>query len=963
MQRVMFRGLILGALLAAWADQSAQAAAPATPQGYITFRTYDGDQRAGVRAGTAAADGVYHPKRAEGPYNGFPDDDLGDDETLPKDNYRERYNMELIGYFYPPKTGKIQFAIATDDPGELWFSTDDNPANKVQIASETNWNPRRNFLGGDPSAPTRRTITDDGKAPSPRPQNMSPYISVVAGKPYWIQSIGTEFGGGDNNAIAFRYEGDPDFEDATSTDTGKPIAGKYLSTIDLTALDAVFVSSVTGNPGGFVVNVHDSVEGGNSLAATGVKVSLDGADVTVTATKSGASTALKYAKASGFLTAGAHKVVVTGKDSKGRDVNANTGFTIANFVTLKASDKITPDTTKPGFFWNVHQNNGVGTGNSNARTKNQLSGALKDSDGNPWPNLADPNAVGGADAPAASPNPAWAPISFTVSQVINFSQVEGENNGTFRPDLQMPGIPSLEGNADSIAAEIITFIELPAGATTMGVNSDDGFETSVGQSGDVFFPPQVAGAFSGGRGAADTTFTIVADEAGVYPFRTIWEEGGGGANIEWFTLKADGTKVLVNDTASGGLKAYRVVQPTAKKAVGRKVSPAPNSGGAAYDTSISVELVDGGSPIASSSVSLKFDGAPVTATVTKAADVTTITYKPASLLAPKSTHTVELAFTEAGSAQTRQWKFTTLNTDLIAYWDFNDASNPKQAKDKVGGWIGTMESGAKYTDDGKGRSGKAGDRAAKTGSMDPAVNGWILVSGPDVKFMNAGAIQNQMAVSFWQRLDETKNSSAFWSIGDGQDRAFQAHVPWGDKTIYFDTGGGCCDGSQRVSKNIADLAGADPETFFLQWHHFVFQKNNDTKQIWIDGALYLEGVNNSPLTTSFTSLWIGSQAGNANPIHGDIDDFAMFASALTPAEISRLSKGEAPDAIRAISVAAAKFTKFSKNADGTLTIEWTGGGTLEASPSVTGPWQAVAGATSPYTFKPSTAILFGRIKN
>ena len=24
-------------------------------------------------------------------------------------------------------------------------------------------------------------------------------------------------------------------------------------------------------------------------------------------------------------------------------------------------------------------------------------------------------------------------------------------------------------------------------------------------------------------------------------------EGGGGANIEWFTVKADGTKVLVND--------------------------------------------------------------------------------------------------------------------------------------------------------------------------------------------------------------------------------------------------------------------------------------------------------------------------------------------------------------------------------------------------------------------------------
>ena len=34
--------------------------------------------------------------------------------------------------------------------------------------------------------------------------------------------------------------------------------------------------------------------------------------------------------------------------------------------------------------------------------------------------------------------------------------------------------------------------------------------------------------------------------------------GGGDANIELFTLKEDDTKVLVNDTENGGLKAYRV---------------------------------------------------------------------------------------------------------------------------------------------------------------------------------------------------------------------------------------------------------------------------------------------------------------------------------------------------------------------------------------------------------------------
>src|ERR1044072_6086633 len=87
------------------ASSQIQAAAPATPQGFITFRTYAGDQRPGIRAGTATPDGTFYPKRMEGPYDGYPGDDTGDDATLPTD-VRENYNMDLIGYFYPPKTGK-----------------------------------------------------------------------------------------------------------------------------------------------------------------------------------------------------------------------------------------------------------------------------------------------------------------------------------------------------------------------------------------------------------------------------------------------------------------------------------------------------------------------------------------------------------------------------------------------------------------------------------------------------------------------------------------------------------------------------------------------------------------------------------------------------------------------------------------------------------------------------------------
>ncbi len=59
---------------------------------------------------------------------------------------------------------------------------------------------------------------------------------------------------------------------------------------------------------------------------------------------------------------------------------------------------------------------------------------------------------------------------------------------------------------------------------------------------------------------------------------------------------------------------------------------------------------------------------------------------------------------------------------------------------------------------------------------------------------------------------------------------------------------------------------------------------------------------------------------------------------------------------------APKFTGIVRNADGSLTLQWTGGGTLQSAASVTGPWQDVAGATSPYKLTPAGGQLFGRIR-
>jgi hypothetical protein len=58
---------------------------------------------------------------------------------------------------------------------------------------------------------------------------------------------------------------------------------------------------------------------------------------------------------------------------------------------------------------------------------------------------------------------------------------------------------------------------------------------------------------------------------------------------------------------------------------------------------------------------------------------------------------------------------------------------------------------------------------------------------------------------------------------------------------------------------------------------------------------------------------------------------------------------------------AAKFTSIVRNANGSLTLTWTGGGKLQSAASLKGPWTDVAGAASPLTLTPNADAQFARI--
>ncbi len=231
--------------------------------------------------------------------------------------------------------------------------------------------------------------------------------------------------------------------------------------------------------------------------------------------------------------------------------------------------------------------------------------------------------------------------------------------------------------------------------------------------------------------------------------------------------------------------------------------------------------------------------------------------------------------------------------NLLAHWDFNEAAASDMAVDRIHGFVAKAHAEGSTTfisGDQGGRSGAAADRGLDMGFESD--NGGFNVA--DAAWVNAASSLDQMTVSLWQMLHEPVNSSTFWfNSPSSGGRAFQAHIPWSD-VIYFDTAG-CCGANTRISRGIADYINETDPTFdFGAWHHFAFVKDGDTKQIWIDGNLFHSGTGASPLPKDIASFVIGASGDNTGKVHGVVDDFLIYAGALTGEEIAQLKAGTLP---------------------------------------------------------------------
>ncbi|MEO0018479.1 MAG: hypothetical protein RLZZ522_1762 [Verrucomicrobiota bacterium] len=230
--------------------------------------------------------------------------------------------------------------------------------------------------------------------------------------------------------------------------------------------------------------------------------------------------------------------------------------------------------------------------------------------------------------------------------------------------------------------------------------------------------------------------------------------------------------------------------------------------------------------------------------------------------------------------------------DALGIWDFNNPAVATQSADLMQGTPLVWQAGAAFSADAGGRSGLAGDRAVNLGTV--AGNFALVTDAAFLGLLNLSCqTKDQLTITFWQKWSTpVAASSSVWltsTSADGGNRGFQAHVPWMDGPIYFDTSGCCTDTTQRLAGGVS---GVD----WQAWHHVALVKSGGAKQVWINGVLRLSQANGaSALPTDFTDLRVGQLGGgSSDTVRGLIDDFAVFGTVLDAAQIGSLAAGAAP---------------------------------------------------------------------
>ena len=707
----------------------------------------------------------------------------------------------------------------------------------------------------------------------------------------------------------------------------------HVDNIELNTIlagDEVLLSGLTSDVDGFSVSFRE--EGSATLDPATIELTLDGAAVSGEISKEGAVTTVVYSQKEFFAPNSEHLVGV--KAAGG--INKEVGFTTPSYAVIGADNALSGNFNERGFKMRVLQAN-QGIANATGPREEHLAGTLTDADGNELENFIDDFGFDGD--------------TIDIEGVINFDQ-DGNPQGVFRDsgdgsvtdvfDDFIPGIPGLDGSTDQITAEILTVVEIPSsGLYNFAFNSDDGFKTTAGAVGDAQNAIVIA-EFSGGRGASTSFGTVLFEEPGFYKLRSLWYEGGGGANLEWWTADLEGNPIaLLNDDAAGGLKTYRQIPEDPASIV--SISPADGTNEVPADTSLSIVVKNGSTSYDAGSASGTLNGADVAVAEATSGDTVTLTADASGL--PGSTEfTWEISFTAGGIARSAGGTFNTTvlageGLLFIETEDFNFELGKWDTDNSIG--MDGAYPGGTYQDLGDGLDETDVDAGTSYGvDYFESNNGNSqAVYRPDTG-VEAGKL-NAANNSFRGAFDVETNHTVGWNDGgDWANYTRDFPEPAQNYNIYghLSSGGDPIDVSLfwvtsdvNTSAQDTELIGSfRPGRATAGWDNLeIFQLKDD------DGNAVVASVGGR-----------NTLRYNSNGGHND-NNYIVF-----------VPSGDAPVVVPPIVLppivlppipgqpSAGAISGISRAADGSISIEFSG--TLQSSDTVDGAYAPVGGATSPF---------------
>lgn len=258
-----------------------------------------------------------------------------------------------------------------------------------------------------------------------------------------------------------------DFRLIAAARTGGSVSQVEIDNLTLSIPATPTPSLVLSNtPTSFLADIYDGTTA--PVNASTDQVTLNGAPVTVTSTKTGSITTVSYpGTPQSFFPSGTNTLVFSYTSTTGTPFTETRTFESGSYPILPPALAL-PATAAGASGFNIRtvQVNPIVAGQINPNRLDYLEGILQGVTGSPYAggNVADPTgAVNG----------------IYHTDVINFEQ-DGLAAGFFSGETAIPGIPGTTGYNDNFVFEALTWMLFPeSGIHQFGVVADDGFRVSV----------------------------------------------------------------------------------------------------------------------------------------------------------------------------------------------------------------------------------------------------------------------------------------------------------------------------------------------------------------------------------------------------------------------------------------------------------------------------------------------------